>query len=41
MKFPTKDLFNKCDQIRSLMKNFIFCKVYISILCVNIKKSFN
>ena len=39
MKFPIKDFFNKCDQIRSflriwshllkkcLMENFIFCAV--------------
>ena len=41
MKFPIKDFFSKCDQIRSflwiwlhllkkfLMENFIFCAVYI------------
>ena len=41
MKFSIKDLFSKCDQIRSflhiwshllkksLMENFIFCAVYI------------
>ena len=32
MKFSTKDLFSKCEQIRrklkkSLMENFIFCAV--------------
>ena len=25
MKFSMKDFFSKCDQIRSLMENFIFC----------------
>ena len=44
MKFSIKDFFSKCDQIRSylwissrllkksLMENFIFCAVYISLL---------
>ena len=43
MKFSIKDFFSKCDQIlrklriwshvlkKSLMKNFIFCTVYISL----------
>ena len=29
MKFSIKDLFSKCDQIRSGMENFIFCAVII------------
>ena len=41
MKFPIKDFFSKCDQIRRklpiwsdllkkfLMENFIFCEVYL------------
>ena len=44
MKFSIKDFFSKCDQIcsslwissrllkKSLMENFIFCAVYISLL---------
>ena len=46
MKFPIKDFFSKCDQIRrklriwshllkkSVMKNFIFCAVVISNITI-------
>ena len=46
MKFSNKDFFSKCDQIRSflrnwshllkksLMENFIFCAVSISLLSI-------
>ena len=29
MKFPIKDFFSNCDQIRRFLKNFIFCAVKV------------
>ena len=51
MRFPIKDFFSKCDQIRSflriwshllkksLMENFIFCAVFIVLFFLQIAPS--
>ena len=45
MKFSSKDFFSKCDQIRrklrdlvknSLMENFIFCAVFVTVVLQNV-----
>ena len=53
IKFPIKDFFSKCDQIRrslwiwshllkkSLMENFIFCIVFSYAPCTILRKSCN